>query len=224
MKGLPKFSWFAAIVLMETTSTALVRADLSTNQVEMSRPAATNSLSQFRSLIKTSNYKLLGLSSTNEAAQLAPGDPLRIYRISLARLSAYDTNQSFNGLLASAPEVIYPFSASTGAVACSILRLETAGWNTASLGQPRLIRRLERLKKDVEDEARRSGTPAPAVFAVSLPFGSIWMGGYYDVNSNAVLYSNATNSLSTNSLDHAVSRPEMNGWAAVARTYSGNSN
>ena len=211
--------------ILAATKTAAHGAELTTNQIASSRPVATNSLKAFQTSITPSNHELMGLVSLSQVSQLALDEPFKMYVISIEHLTNYSTNQSFSSLLSPVEKLIYPFNVSTGAVASSILRLQSGKWKIASLAQPRLIRNLDRIRKSLIQDAKQAGTPIPSVFAVEVPIVSMWMAGYYDPSHNAVLYAWVhILSPATPHSDHKVSVEEMQKLANEAKAYSGLSN
>src|ERR1051325_11131021 len=179
------------------------------NELQYVSQAMTNAGPALATL-KTLGYRDLagtGFANTTEIHLAVNGDPIPIYRVTHAALSAYHALDSLDTLLPvnvttqSANYLIIPVKVGTKARSSISMRWDGTNWRTTILGRPDLIRRLTNTYVTVPIESRAPVQP----FVLEIEFFDIWLIGYYNNQNQLILLT--TRELHSGSINIAAHQP-----------------
>jgi hypothetical protein len=212
---------------------------LGTNEMNVIRAAASNSLSGFKAGIKPANRQLMGFDSDAQVAAATNGEPMMAFTIRRAQLTNYhvgvDVSTLFmpTSLMQGKLKAFIPISVGTNVLSGMILRRTAAAsataptgtsggtgvWGGIDWGHPILIRNLVATWRAIPDADLAVGT---IKFVVEVPTPRIWLIGYYDAQQELVLRSTMNVQVGTATIHRheILTQLQMEQLAAEARRFN----
>jgi hypothetical protein len=214
-------------VLLARGMVSAALSTLATNELDAARAQAADSLITFRTLVRPTNYHLLGFHSADEVQTATNAEPLLVYEAVHDKLRIYVPGQNLETLLEPKPRrVLIPVMAGPDVRSSIMLRSQPGAggalltWAPASWGQSRMVRELTDTYRSIPAAEINAGK---ASFAVEIPAIDVWLLGYYNPHGGLMLRATAEMRLGPMVVHRheILTPPAMHQLAIVVQRYNG---